>query len=86
MCITCNSKSKSILHVSDCDITYQMIVEVELKLIQLIKLKNSERTTYFLINAQLRDWANNINETCPPMGNFNTLKDYVDNEYSEHIG
>lgn len=66
----------------ECSITYEEIRDLDLKVIQILRVHKDELLTE--INRQLIYWFRNINQECPDLQEYETLKAYVENEYTKY--
>lgn len=68
----------------DCDITYKELSSLDLKVLEMLRADNNN-SLLKEINNKLLFWLRNIRNTCPNLGEFNTLKNYIEDEYTKFI-
>ena len=73
--------SSSSTVVTGCRSMYNELADLDIKIIALLKLDSTD-TIYRESNTQVRVWIRNLGVECPPGEEYQTLKEYIENEYT----
>jgi|TARA_B110000908_G_scaffold160069_1_gene202914 hypothetical protein len=88
MCNSCKGKittQKSIKNGVGCPVTYSDLLNLDLKILKVIKLLSINSGIHMEVNTQLVAWRNKINTICPEEDEYETIKTFVNNEYTSNF-
>lgn len=76
-----SKKDKSL----QCEINRTELVGLNKKLLKIISPNNVEQYEVLLdFNKRLTKWTKDITTSCPDINDYDVVKKYIENEYTEH--
>lgn len=88
MCVKCR-KNKGKLVVTDnkkgtgCTHILSELTQLRIKLTEIYH-KSNDNSIIPTINT-IKEWANNVNDGCPPEDDLNIIRIYIENEYPKYF-